>query len=281
MNWRVLILAAALVAVLCGCAQEVPIGGIPRKVFAPKIVSLSPSTTELTQIMGVYEGLVGKTANCKAPGSPNAQIVVAGTTPDYEKIVQIKPDYIIFDASIYNEATIEKIKGLGFKTISFAPTNFENYRDILVRISSAVGGETATSEYLDKVRRAISLAKIGLKDTNKKAAILIGEPGGYWSLGKDAFTSNILKEIGAKTMEIDGNRFVPISAEKLVEENPDVIFCAGSAVLVLKDPKLAGVTAVKNKKVYDISADMLLRAGSQVNTLVEKGFVPVLKGSNN
>lgn len=281
MKWRVLILVALVAAILCGCAQEVPLGGIPRAIQNPKIVSLSPSTTELTQLMGVYDGLLGKTANCKAPGSPNAQIVVAGTTPDYEKIVSLKPDYILYDASLYNEATIEKIKGLGFKTISYAPTNFENFRDILVRMSSALGGETSTSEYIDKVRRAIALAKIGLKDTDKKAAIMIGEPGGYWCLGKEAFLNNILREIGAKTIEIDGNRFVPVGAEKILTEDPDVIFCAGTAALVLRDPKMAGVKAVKNKKVYDISPDMLLRAGSQINTLVEKGFVPALKGNSN
>lgn len=277
------ILAAALLAVMAGCDSGPVIGGKPRDPAQAKVVSLSPATTELTSKFDVGMGIAGKTANCNFPPSGNqtAQIVMSGTSPDYEKIAEIKPDFVLYDKSLFSENEISKIDQMGFKTLPWDPKTFEEYRTQLFTLSSAIGGEMTTSEYIDTVYRGFGQAKGVLKEkglTEPPMMFLIGEPGAYLAPGTSSFWADIAKSCGLKMAGPDAAAYAPINVEAIIQAAPQFILTSdGVGAKVLKDPRLQGIPAVKNKRVFDMNPDILVRRGARIDTLVDSINVAIGK----
>ncbi|RYG87739.1 cobalamin-binding protein, partial [bacterium] len=72
-----------------GCQQAQAIGGKARPTIYRRIVSLSPSTSEVLVSNGIP--LSGRTAACDYPANVKSVPVVAGVKPDYEALAKVKP----------------------------------------------------------------------------------------------------------------------------------------------------------------------------------------------
>ena len=100
---------------LGGCQPATVIGGgIPPTKRYRTIASLSPSTTEIVASNIYTITLVGKTAQCNYPTMKvGVPIVMNGVKPNYERLAQIRPMAIVYDESLFTQADIDKLKGLG------------------------------------------------------------------------------------------------------------------------------------------------------------------------
>ncbi len=270
-------------AVLAGCQSGPVIGGQPRASAAPQVVSLSPSTTELSSKFDLNRTLIGRTAACNFPPSTisSAEIVMEGTVPDYEKIAALKPDVVFYDKSLFSENEISKIDQLGIKTIAWDPLTFEDYRKQIFTMSSAVGGEMTTSEYIDSIYRGFAQSRGVLSEKGidqPGMMIMIGQPGSYMAPGTESFWADILKQCGAKPLGPNSKAFSPINVEAVIQANPQVIFTStGAGAKILTDPRLQSVDAVKAKRVYEIETDVLVRRGGRIEMLVDSIGVAVGK----
>lgn len=270
-------------AVLAGCQSGPVIGGQPRATAAPTVVSLSPSTTELTSKFDLNRTLIGRSSSCNFPPTSidSAEIVMEGTVPDYEKIAALKPDVVIYDKSLFSENEVGKIDQLGIKTVSWDPLTFEDYRKQLFTMASAIGGEMTTSEYIDSVFRGFAQARGVLSEkgiSNPGMMMLIGQPGSYLAPGTDSFWADILRQCGVNPLGPKAKAFAPINVEAIVQADPQVIFTStGVGAKVLGDPRLQTVAAVKNKRVYEIETDVLVRRGARIDMLVDSIGVAIGK----
>ncbi len=260
----------AAVLVVAGCQKGGDdIGGVPREGGTPAIVSLSPSTSELVGKLSFQNMLSGRTAEDDFPQSVQAApIVMQGTTPDYEKIASIKPDLIVYDASLFSEDEIKKVEELGADTLPFDATNLDEFIDYCYRLAGRVGGESTMSEYVDEIYNAAEAAKGIAPETKPRVALLMGSDGRYMVAGKNGFLAHLATLCGGEVIGPDGTVFADMSIESLVAADPQLIITNGSAQAILNDPRFANTFAVKNKQVANIDGDVLLRAGGRVEKLI-------------
>src|SRR5688572_17311240 len=106
----------AVLSVTAGCKRSLQqVGGTaPAKQYAT-VVSISPSATELLSSKVTNVTLLGRTAQCNWP-STNAKVAVVmkGVKPNYEQIVQHKPEVVVYDDQLFpDHADIAKFKELG------------------------------------------------------------------------------------------------------------------------------------------------------------------------
>lgn len=277
------LLTCVSLAVLAGCQSGPVIGGQPRATASPQVVSLSPSTTELISKFDVNRNFIGRSANCNFPPTTidSAEIVMEGTVPDYEKIAALKPNVVIYDKSLFSESEIGKIDQLGIKTVAWDPLTFEEYRKQIFTMASEIGGEMTTSEYIDAVYRGFAQSRGVLSEkgiNNPTLMVLIGQPGSYLAPGTESFWADILRQCGANPAGPAAKAFAPINVEAIIQANPQIIFTStGVGTKVLGDPRLKGVTAVKNKRVYEIETDILVRRGARIDMLVDSIGVAIGK----
>lgn len=267
------VLAGLMVAglVLSGCSAPIKqLGGQKRTRTVNKIVSLSPSTTEVVTLNTASTKLIGRTENCDSPGFiKNVDVVVKGTKPDYERIAAMKPDLVAYDATLYSAADVEKIKQLGAEVWAYNPKTLTEYEEYIVDISQRIKDETQGSKILDDLYQAISTAKSLIPEGKVSAAILIGGGGvEYMACGTKTLQADIAKEMHITMTGPDVDVFGTVNVEQILAWNPSMILTTKEdAEKVFNDPRLASLSAIKNKRVFGVEAGLLLRAGSRLDKL--------------
>lgn len=266
---RLAALAVALLA-LAGCEQKVVVGGKPSPKQINRVASLSPGTTEVISLYAERVNLVGKTAACNYPTDFPDVPVVADVKPNYEKLAQIKPDLIVFDASLYGEADIAKLEQLGIETWKMDVRTIDGFIDWLQRTGAKMGSEIKFGEYADKIYAAKQLAMGRAQGTKPKVAVLMGDPGtSYMIAGTGAFVADVIRASGGDPIGPDARNFVAVNAESLVTQAPDIIVTNSDPDQMMKDPQLRGTPAVKSGAIAGVSGDVLLRTGQRIDTLID------------
>jgi len=273
MDWRKALVFVALVALLVGCRGQ-DAGITDRKLPKPyaNIVSLSPSTTEVLAGFGATNFLVGRTESCDRPPSiASIAIVVRSTKPDYEAILGLEPDLIMYDKSLYSDDEIAKIKDLKIETLEYDPKTIDDYARFCHVLASKLSMEVQVSKQVDYIYAAVEAAK-GHPTTKPKTTILLGDGKSYdyLVLGKESFHAHILQECGATVVGADGRPFQSLNVERFIDMDPDVIYSDGNAQSIYSDPRLQSISAVKNMHVYDVDAKTIVRIGDQLKALIER-----------
>jgi len=138
------------------------------------------------------------------------------------------------------------------------------------------------SQYVDKIIAATGTAKSNAPKRAPKVAILEGT----YIEGTKGFLANVIQLCGGNLIGPESNLFVQLNPEILIQADPDMIILAAdvskfvtdpakqgeiAAAEIAKltnDPRYKSLKAVKNKRIYPIDADVLLRKGSRVDKLI-------------
>ncbi len=259
----------ALLLLVAGCQPE-PNQIEPPKV-AKKVVSLSPSLTEIVTVYGRTDILAGRTASCNYPPYVGkVPVVMSGIKPDYEKVAELKPELVVYDADILSEADVAKFKELGIPTFGLKAKDIAEFQRELFRLGSLVGTESRTSDYVDKIEAARALARVQKPKNPPTAAIVLpGSGSEHMVAGTGRRLAKVLEECGAKVLGPESDRFEPLNAETLVSQNPDFVFVAGEPALFLQDARFKGLKAISDNHVVGLNPDVALRKGSRVDTLIK------------
>ena len=271
---RGLSLLSVLVCVaiaMVGCGADADnVGGERRPQTVRKIISLSPSTTELIGSVAGYEYLVGRTSACNFPSMIMQAEVVAGVKPDYDKIAKLQPEAIVLDQSLYNEQDMQKIRQTKAEVFVINGNTLDAFEDQLMMLGRLIGKELDYSKYVDKISQQVLTAKSTASTPALKVAVIMPDTGhSHMIAGSSSFIADVLKKCGLAPIGPSGEMYVPLNAEFLISQNPDVIITSGSADPLLSDPRLASMNAIKDRKVISIVGDVLLRRGGRVDKLIE------------
>ncbi|MBL8049439.1 MAG: ABC transporter substrate-binding protein [Chthonomonas sp.] len=277
MRWASVAVLAILV--MAGCKEESNgYGGRPRPKIYQKVVSLSPSMSELSSKMDLQ--LAGRTAACNWPDTLKALPVVCEVKPNYELLASMKPDLVIVDGSLFSDAEISKVKEASkAEVVEMNVHTVKELTDFLDSLAGKVGGELSAHRYIDQIETAVRTAKLDAGAQPKNAIILMGNGvGNYMIAGRSSFTADLIRSAGANVLGPDDDKFAPANLEQIITWNPDVIFVPGSAAAIMKDPRLASLKAVKNGAVAGANADLLLRAGSRVDGMISRATQFIQQG---
>jgi iron complex transport system substrate-binding protein len=272
MNWKSAALAALLLFPLVGCQRDsaVGVGGKKRDKAYATVVSLSPSTTDylVTAGGGIYLG--GRTASCDQPQLQKVPIVVSGTmAPDYEMILSLEPDLVIYDKTLYSDDEIAKIKELGVDTIEYDVRTVDDYADFGYRLASKLALETFTSEHIDRVYQELETAR-ARSTTKPRTTVLLGpSEGGYLVMGVEGIHGNLIRECGGTPVGAAGRLFQIAKIESLIEWDPEVIYSDMRADEVYADPRLQALSAVKDQRVYNVEERIFIRVGGRLDGIIQ------------
>lgn len=271
MRKQFLVLAAIALGTLLGCKAEKPYGGImPTKRYM-SIVSLSPSATEVTFMLGLQ--LKGRTAACNYPlASVQSLPIVCEVKPDYEKIAALKTDLLVFDRDLFSKEEIEKMKQTKADIFEVGGNTVEEFIKDGYRLASMTGAETTYQDAVDRLNREIRNSESEqITPRPTLAVILPGAGGKHYIAGVNSIQADLIKKIGADPVGPDSTKFEPLSPEFLIEKNPTVILTAGKTAGFLADTRFAGLNAVKNLKIFGLDQDIVLRRGSRMEGFVRDG----------
>ena len=282
----------ALVAVLTGCAQS-PVASTytisqddvrsisldsPTSFTAQRVVVLANGVAEIIQSLNGQSIIVGRDISSTEDSLSEIPIVTSGHQVLPEKVISLKPDLVIIDASTGPKAAIDSIKAAGI-TVTETPESW-SLKDLPAKVR-AVGravGAVDQAELLvaqlnqflktSAINNAPRVAFLYLRGTS--SIYLIGGPGS----GADSLLEAIgAVDVGAQNLD---RPFNTLTAESLAALNPDVIVVmskglesVGGIDGLLKLPGVAQTKAGKNSAVIDVDDSLLLSFGPRTPSLVE------------
>ncbi len=268
----------SLVVFLAGCGDKAPVKQATRPKHYRSVISLSPNTTEILLSNADSSIVKGRTQSCDWPPTMVAAIpIVSSVKPDYEKIQKIKPDLIVYDTDLFSTAEVDKLKAAtGADVFAFEAKNVIEYIAKLQELGSVVASEMRFNDYVNRVMTEVGAASgAKLNPVPKVAVIMPGRSGDNYIVGTDGFLADIIRIGGGQIVGPKGEHFVPLNPETLVSLNPDVILVNGTKAdhagydSLIKDPRFATVTAIKQNRVGVIESNVLLRSGQRVDQLIK------------
>lgn len=266
---------------------------VGREVFftdiPQKIVSLSPSNTEVVFALGLGDRLVGVTEYCNYPPEAMEKEIVGGfSTPNIERIMELQPDLII--ASTIHVEEVPRMEELGMTVLVIeSSTLIDLYTSI--SLVAEVTGVTSNGEALIAlIQQRIQAVEdvVGQIPTEDRLLVyyeVYSDP--LMTAGKQAFINEIISLAGGINIFGDIDESYPqISAEVVADRQPEVILYPdyhGTAETVIEAmvtrPGWENVPAVISGNVVAVADDSFARPGPRVVEAVEEAakiFYPEL-----
>ena len=282
----------ALVALLTGCSQS-PVASTytisqddvrsisltaPTAFSAQRVVVLANGVAEIIQALNGQSIMVGRDISSTEDSLSNIPIVTSGHQVLPEKIIALKPDLVIGDASTGPKAAIESIKAAGI-TVTETPESW-SLEDLPIKVRAvgrAIGAVQQAEQLVQELNQSLKVST--LKNSPRVAFLYLrGTSSIYLIGGAGSGADSLFKAIGAIDVGAQAldRPFNTLTAESLAALNPDVIVVmskglesVGGVEGLLKLPGVAQTTAGKKSAIIDVDDSLLLSFGPRTPSLIE------------
>ena len=239
---------------------------------------LANGVAEIIQSLNAQSIIVGRDISSTADSLADIPIVTSGHQVLPEKVIALKPDLVLIDASTGPKASIETIKSAGITVIE-TPESW-SLKDLPIKVRAvgrAIGAQDQAEELIQQLNDSLNASAV--KNSPRVAFLYLrGTSSVYLIGGAGSGADSLLAaigaiDVGAQTLD---RPFNTLTAESLAELNPDVILVMSKGLQsvggidgLLKLPGVAQTRAGKNSAVIDVDDSLLLSFGPRTPSLVD------------
>ena len=248
-----------------------------------RIISTSPSITEILFELGLQDRIVAVTDFCIYPEEACQLPSIGGVlNPDIETIVSLAPDLIILQS---DSAKVKKnIKSLGIPTLTIQVRTISDIFESINRLGKELNCQEAAKKLLLLLKNKINSFKQRLAgQLPKKVLLLLGDSSDpardLYAVGPGTFLNELLVLSGGKNILKNSKAQYPkLSKEYIIEQSPEIIIEAGpKSNLSQKEidyrvkqwNRFPSIQAVRDKRIYFIGADYILIPGPRLVKILE------------
>ena len=282
----------ALALLLSGCAQSpvastytisqedvrsISLTSTPALTVS-RVVVLANGVAEIIQSLNAQAIIVGRDISSTEDSLADIPIVTSGHQVLPEKVIALKPDLVLIDASTGPKAAIDTIKAAGISVVE-TPESW-SLKDLPIKVRAvgqAIGAQDQAEELVKQLNQSLNASAV--KNSPRVAFLYLrGTSSVYLIGGAGSGADSLLTaigaiDVGAQTLD---RPFNTLTAESLAALNPDVILVmskglesVGGIEGLLKLPGVAQTAAGKNSAVIDVDDSLLLSFGPRTPSLVD------------
>ncbi|MDO9323867.1 MAG: cobalamin-binding protein, partial [Methanoregula sp.] len=223
-----------------------------------RIVSLSPSNTEILASLGLLDRVVGVTDVCDYPPEVKNKTRIGGySAVSIEKVAATRPDLVIA-SDLTPKETVARLREIGLPVVVVAPRNIDHMiRDI--RMIGTLTGTESRAEVLAanlSDRIAAILPCPSTPGHRPTVAHIVWHKPLYVS-GNDTLQNDVIINAGGENLFADRSGWSTVSLEEFLMKNPDIIIVNGGGGMdalekdvilevFMTNPQYASLSAVKN-----------------------------------
>jgi iron complex transport system substrate-binding protein len=242
-----------------------------------RVVVLANGVAEIMNSLNAGTILVGRDISSTEKVLKNVPIVTSGHQVIAEKVIAVKPDLVIIDASTGPKAALDQIKAAGIRVVQ-TPESW-TLADISVKVA-AVAAAIGAPQQGNLLNAAIESAIQKLTLSSKPRIVFLylrGTSSIYLVGGPGSGADSLIAAIGGIDAGAESlpRPFNTMTAESLATLNPDVIIVmtkglqsVGGVAGLLKLPGVAQTKAGKNHAIIDVDDSLLLSFGPRTPSLV-------------
>jgi iron complex transport system substrate-binding protein len=232
-----------------------------------RLVSLSPSNTEILFDLGLGDKLFGVTDYCDYPEEAKSKEKIGGfADPSIEKIVSLKPD-LVFATNMHQQA-VEQLEKLGIPSLVLDPGNMEEMLQSIELMGTAAGVSEKAKGLAEELRSRIKAVTDGVDDgipeEDKPRVYYEIWPSPITTAGPGTFVDDIIRLSGGVNIASDAKQSYPeYSQEMIVAKNPEIIVFSHHGSSEQSPEDILGragwesIDAIKEKNVFYINEDIM------------------------
>ncbi|MEE2034763.1 ABC transporter substrate-binding protein [Rhodococcus chondri] len=263
------ITALALLAAACGnAADTTPTDATAVSDTPQAIVSLSPTNTEMLYAVGAGDQVVAVDDQSDYPADiPVTDL--SGYTPNIEAILGYEPDLVVANADTADLVAGLEQAGVDTLILPAAVTLDDTYAQ-LEQLGAATGHVGEAAELVAQMRTEIDEIIAGLPEREIPLRYYHELDNTFYTVTDDTYIGEIYSMLGLTSIATGGNGYPQLSAEYILEQNPDVIFLADSQCCGVTPEGVAEragwneLGAVRDGRVYALDEDIASRWGPRV-----------------
>lgn len=253
-------------AVIDDLGQTINLDKVPQR-----IISLSPSNTEILFALGLGDKVVGDTIYDDYPAAAVDKPHVGGYSDiDLEKVVSLVPDLILAE-DIDKPDITPALEKMGYQVYTLVPHNLDEIVESVLTIGRLTGTSSQAKSIASDMQARIKVVTdktAGLKDNQKPRVLFIIWHDPIMSSGTDTPSFDLIEKAGGISVAPEETGFPTISLESVLAANPQVVICnvdpaydGGDAPLIFfrTEPRLRGIAAAMSGKIYGINASLVNR----------------------
>ena len=243
-----------------------------------RVVVLANGVAEIMNSLNAKALIVGRDLSSSESALEEIPIVTSGHQVLPEKVISLKPDLVIIDASTGPKSAIDQIKSAGIR-VEQTPESW-SIADISLKVQ-AVANVIGAPKQGALLNQAMSSAITNSKLSNKPRIAFLylrGTSSIYLIGGEGSGADSLISAIGALDVGAAAlpRPFNTLTAESLAMLNPDVIIVmtkglesVGGISGLLKLPGVAQTEAGKKQAIIDVDDSLLLSFGPRTPSLVQ------------
>lgn len=238
-----------------------------------RLVVLDNAIIEDIYLLGKEEVIVG-IATSKSlvyPKEKTSKLESVGTyvSPSLEKILLLKPDYVVLNRYTINIK--QKLEQSGIKTLSFEFNSLQDIQDNLLKIGALLKQEQKAKAIADEFKQKMtSFAPLSLQ------GIFVYQSQPLMIFASNTLIGDILSSFGVKNIRLDIKDLSRpiISSEAILSNEIDFILYGLSikdkAGLLKQNPSLKSTKAYKNHAIEFVQPYALLRGSPLIIKDIQK-----------
>ncbi|MGH9320873.1 MAG: ABC transporter substrate-binding protein [Vicinamibacteria bacterium] len=254
---------AVLAALLIGLAPPPP----------ERIISLSPSVTEILDGVGAFDRVVAVSTYCEYPEEAKRLPRVGGwTDTNLEQVLALAPDLVILtDAQA--PLVDGRLQSLGIRTLVVGSQSLEDIFEAIESIGEAVGNREEAKRLSDSMRAELSEISEAVEGRPRPRTLVVVDrlPGtlrDIYIATEGSYITSLVEIAGGDPITPKAaHEYMQISAEALVAFDPEVVFDIVQALNapvtvpgagnLAEDPvavwRTIDIQAVKDGRIYALS----------------------------
>lgn len=244
-----------------------------------RIVSLTPSITEILFAIGAGDRIAGATQHCDYPPAATDIPRVGGGTLEsinQETIVSIEPDLVLCKADTH-EPLVRNLERLQIPVLALGPDTLAQLYEqtkLLGQITGHLPQAEALVESMQQRVRAVT-EKIPAGDGPTVFYQVWDEP--LMTAGPRTYIGEVMALAGGRSLFEETSSLYPkVSPEVVIAGDPEVILAPASHAApvtvesILHRPGWSQVRAVREKRVYVIDRNHISRCGPRLVDALEE-----------
>jgi len=281
---------ATLILLFClSCIPQPPPGnivdGLGRSVTIEKIpqriVSLSPSNTEILFALGLGDKVVGVTEYCNYPQAAKSKPKIGGfSSIDIEKVVSLEPD-LVLATHIHSKTVIPTLEKLGLTVVALTPTSLPEVLDSITLVGKITGQNKQASEMVSDLKIRIEAIADKIKtlspDTMPRVFYITWHDP-LMTAGTGTLADDVIHNAGGQNIASDISGDKTIDLETVIYRDPQIIIASigmgtGEDLTwqyVQTEPRLKNTQALLNNRVYKLDGDLIHRPGPRIVEALEQ-----------
>jgi iron complex transport system substrate-binding protein len=254
----------------------VTVGDLTLDAEPQRVVSMSATATEMLFAIGAGEKLVAVDNFSNYPAETASLEKVDAYQPNVEAISALQPDLVIISYDPGN--LIEQLNALSIPVFSAnAVANLDGVYEQITQLGSLTGRSDEAMSVVATMQSEIGEIVAGITKTDPPLTYFYELDPTLYTITSNTFVGGVMSSLGLVSIADGveaGNDYPQLSAEVLVEKDPDIIFladtkcCAQSAETVAARDGWAELSAVRTSNIVELDDDIASRWGPRLVDLV-------------